>query len=326
MNDEKKQLVSIGLPVFNGDNYLAEAIESVLGQTYKNFELLISDNASTDKTGEICQRYASQDNRIRYYKNDHNLGANPNFNRLVALASGTFFKWMAHDDLVSPDYLEKAIAKMDSHPDAVVCHTAVKMIDERGNRICTNENKLQGTASLRVYDRLGALILEDPNCQSVFALFRTNILRRTRLFHIGHNGDRLLMVELALQGPLVHINEPLFWNRIHGERYTQRPISFGLTHGATWFDMSEDKKRDFPLWRSYFEYFRLVATKVDHSADRWRCYRQLVTWWFANFNAIKMLVELVAFVEPRVLEFAQAIKHRFFGTSIDYFRSRENIP
>lgn len=190
--------------------------------------------------------------------------------------------------------------------------------------MCINENKLQGTASSRVSDRLGAMILEDPNCQSIFSLFRTDVLRRTRLFHIEHNGDRLLMVEAAIEGPFVHVNEPLFLNRIHSERYTAQFTSIARREGTGWFDTSKVKKRDFPQWRAYIEFVRLVKENVGHSSDRWQCYKQLGTWWFANFNSIKMFVELVAFVNPRVLEVAQAVKHRFFGTSMDDFRSRES--
>ena len=321
MNDTHNDLVTVGLAVFNGENYVAEAIESVLGQTYENFELLISDNASTDTTAEICQQYAAQDSRVRYHQNERNLGANPNFNSLVEPASGAFFKWMAHDDLIAPDYLEKCVTALQTNRDAVVCHTAVKVINERGELICINENKLQGTTSSRVSDRLGAMILEDPYCQSIFSLFRTDVLRRTRLFHVTHNGDRLLMVELAMQGPFGHIDEPLFMNRLHHERYTAKSP---FTHGAAWFDTSQVKKRGFPLWRSYVEYFRLVKQNVDHSTERWRCYGQLVGWWFTNFNAIRMLVELLAFIDPRVFDVSQAVKHRFFGTVVSDFRSRES--
>ena len=324
MVDTYSDLVTVGLPVFNGENYVAETIESLLKQTYHNFELLISDNASTDGTAEICQQYAAQDSRVRYHRNERNLGANPNFNRIVKSASGTFFKWMAHDDLVAPDYLEKCVTALQVNRAAVLCHTGVKMINGQGKPLCINENKLQGTTSAIVSDRLGAMILEDPNCQSIFAVFRTNVLRRTSLFRIHHNGDRLLMVELAMQGPFVHINEPLFINRLHSERYTAKAAKIACTQGTAWFDTNNVKKRDLPLWRSYVGYFRLVNQHVGRSPDRWRCYKQLLAWWFTSFNAIRMLVELFAFIDPRVIEVSQAVKHRFFGTVVDDFRSRES--
>ncbi len=104
-SNSQEPLISIGLPVFNGSNFLAEAIESVLNQTYKNFELIISDNASTDSTPEICEKFASEDGRIQYYRNEKNLGAGANYDRCFHLSSGEFFKWIAHDDIIEQKYL-----------------------------------------------------------------------------------------------------------------------------------------------------------------------------------------------------------------------------
>src|ERR1035438_9843576 len=91
--------VSIGLPVYNGENYLDPALNSILRQDYSDLELIISDNASTDATGNICREYAAKDPRIRYYRNETNIGASANFNCLVKLARGEYFKWAAHDDV-----------------------------------------------------------------------------------------------------------------------------------------------------------------------------------------------------------------------------------
>src|SRR5690242_6344650 len=97
--------VSIGLPVYNGERFLAEAIDSVLAQTFTDFELIISDNASTDRTPEICKAYAEKDSRIRYYRNEENQGASWNFNRVFELSRGMCFQWLAHDDYIAPGFL-----------------------------------------------------------------------------------------------------------------------------------------------------------------------------------------------------------------------------
>src|SRR2546425_9420098 len=91
--------VSVGLPVYNGERYLAEALDSLLTQSYEDFELIICDNASTDRTGEIARSYAAKDKRVRYARNDKNLGAGGNFRRGFALASGEYFRWAASDDV-----------------------------------------------------------------------------------------------------------------------------------------------------------------------------------------------------------------------------------
>ena len=94
--------VSIGLPVYNGDNYLAETLDSILAQTFTDFELIISDNGSTDRTEAICRRYAAQDHRVRYVRNPSNLGAARNYKRAFELARGEYFKWNGHDDPLAP--------------------------------------------------------------------------------------------------------------------------------------------------------------------------------------------------------------------------------
>ena len=93
-------LVSIGLPVYNGENFVADAIRCVLSQTFTDWELIISDNASSDRTLSICQEFAAKDSRIRIYQNKRNMGFAPNYNHVFHVSRGRYFKWIAHDDLV----------------------------------------------------------------------------------------------------------------------------------------------------------------------------------------------------------------------------------
>src|SRR6185312_8647929 len=121
--------VTIGIPVYNGERYLEEAIRSALGQTNGDLELVISDNASTDRTAEICRDYALQDSRLRYFRNPSNLGAAPNYNIVFSHARGRFFKWLAHDDLMTPTYVEKVTRVLEARPEAVLCNSVVAYID-----------------------------------------------------------------------------------------------------------------------------------------------------------------------------------------------------
>jgi glycosyltransferase involved in cell wall biosynthesis len=105
--------VSIGLPVYNGENFIREAIDSILGQIFCDFELIISDNASSDGTEEICRSYAGRDQRVRYYRNEENIGSSGNYTRVFLLAKGKYFKWTAHDDICKPDFIEKCIEVLD---------------------------------------------------------------------------------------------------------------------------------------------------------------------------------------------------------------------
>ncbi|UBF27329.1 glycosyltransferase [Kovacikia minuta CCNUW1] len=123
--------VSVGLAVYNGENYIREAIDSILAQTFEDFELIISDNASTDKTQEICLEYAARDQRIRYDRADRNRGAAWNQNRVFELSTGTYYKLAAHDDVIAPDYLAKCVAVLDQNPAVVLCHSWTRSINEK---------------------------------------------------------------------------------------------------------------------------------------------------------------------------------------------------
>ena len=117
-----KPLVSIGMPVYNGENFVKGALDSILAQTFQDFELIISDNASTDKTKEICQKYAAKDQRITLLCNEKNVGAAKNYNRTFYASSGKYFMWLAHDDLIATEYLERCVEILEQNPSIVLCH------------------------------------------------------------------------------------------------------------------------------------------------------------------------------------------------------------
>src|SRR5438067_1373551 len=122
--------VAIGMPVWNGEAFLSEAIESILAQTYGDFELVISDNASTDGTAEICRAYAQRDTRIRYIRQERIIGANPNHNELFRRSSGEYFKWAAHDDILAPEFIRECVKVLDEHDEVVLCCPATVLINE----------------------------------------------------------------------------------------------------------------------------------------------------------------------------------------------------
>lgn len=126
-------LITVGLPVYNGQRYLREAIDSLLAQTCTDFELLISDNASTDSTSEICREYAAKDVRIRYIRQEQNLGAVANFQYVLDHARGRFFTWASDDDLWDEAWLEKLSDAMLDQP-GVAAFGKVYPIDQDGQR------------------------------------------------------------------------------------------------------------------------------------------------------------------------------------------------
>ena len=132
MTRQSQPRLCIGLPVYNGQNYLAAAIESLLGQTFSDFRLIVSDNGSTDGTEDICRSFARRDHRLDYHQSPDNRGMAWNFNRVAALANSEYFKWAAYDDLHAPRFLERCIAVLDADPQVLLCYSTAKVIDEHG--------------------------------------------------------------------------------------------------------------------------------------------------------------------------------------------------
>jgi hypothetical protein len=231
--------VSIGLPVRNGATFVAEAIESILAQTFADFELVISDNASTDRTPEICRGYAAADRRIRFYRQETNIGAAPNFNLVFHRSSGKYFKWAAHDDLIRPTYLERCVAALEADAEAVLCQPVIEIVDGAGEREIYDHGAF-GTGLPRQSDRLAAR-LRARRCTEVFGVIRRDALHGTALIadHVG--ADRTLLIELALRGRFLTVPEILFVNRDHPERFTRRHRT--LHAQAAWYAATGGSQR-----------------------------------------------------------------------------------
>jgi glycosyltransferase involved in cell wall biosynthesis len=301
--------VSIGLPVYNGDNYLAATLESLLAQSYTDFELIVSDNASTDRTAEICQAYASRDRRLRYVRNERNIGAAANYNRTFELATGELFKWHAHDDLLALTCIEKCVAVLDANPDAVLCQSWVEYIDEHGQSLGVYDNLLPHADALRPSTRFAAAILVPHSCTDFFGLARRTALVGTMLHADFHGADRALIAQLALRGRLLKVNEPLFLNRDHPMRYTRtanRPQDRQLWHAG------HVQSRHYPIWRLYREYWQMIPRDLTDRRERLRCYGHLLRWWQVNWNWARMAVDVLAVLNPDIVERAQRAKQRIF--------------
>ncbi len=205
--------VSIGMPVYNGELYLVKAMESLLAQDFGDFELIVSDNASTDATEDICRRFAAADNRIRYHRNDTNLGAAWNFNSLFKLARGKYFKWAAHDDVCEPEFIRKCVRVLEQDSSVVLCYPRTRIIGTRGQVLQDYNVRLNADAALPP-DRVRAIIA-DHLCFEIFGLIRSSVLRKTRLIGNFISSDRALLIELALHGRFFEIPEYLFMRRAH---------------------------------------------------------------------------------------------------------------
>ncbi|MCG6155267.1 glycosyltransferase family 2 protein [Rubinisphaera margarita] len=229
-----KPRVSIGLPVYNAANYLDECLQSMLSQTFEDFELIISDNASTDETERLCRSWQEKDERIRYIRQPENVGAVRNHNLLVDYAQGEYFKWIGHDDVYDERWLEQCVQLLDSEPDVGWCQCRVLHIDEAGTVIAPEEDPaiLAGHSSHSLLEtglvkpgytradraacnRFHSVILGTTWCSDSYGLIRTEILSRTGLFPQCYGPEKVLMAELALHARFAEIPDVLFYKRIH---------------------------------------------------------------------------------------------------------------
>src|SRR6266849_7140404 len=275
---EKSLRVSIGLPVYNGERFLAEAIDAVLNQSFRDLELIISDNASTDRTAEICRDYAARDNRIRDYRNETNIGANPDFRRVFALSTAEYFKWVINDDLQTLDFLEKTAAIMDRDPDIVLCYPRVRVIDEAGNTIKHRSYGLDTHPSLllRPQDRLGKILWINWGSPPIYGLMRSSILRKTPLLGTTYAADQILLAELALHGRFYELPEELLLHREHVYRsvYTN-PSRRSLMEFQ---DPLNARGIVFPAWRVLRDYLASIWRAPLEWNARLACGVHMLRW------------------------------------------------
>ncbi len=277
--------VTIGVPVFNGESFLAKTLESLLSQTFSDFEIVISDNASTDRTKEICRAFASREPRLRYYRNDINRGAVWNHNRVFELARGEFFKWNSADDLCAPEFLARCVAALDQDPAAVMAVSQPEEIDEHEkpleSRTVPSHTLLPAVQrDAPAHVRFRQNIRLDHLCLSIYSLIRSDVLRRTGPMGGYADSDRVLLAHLALFGPCIVIPETLLFNRDHAGRFSRSYSRYdeGWRERANWMDPSNAGQWVFPFWKELFELLRVVRLTPLKWQDRLRCYGEIVRW------------------------------------------------
>ena len=226
--------VTVGVPVRDAERYLPEALDCLLGQTFGDFELVISDNASADGTEALCRAAAARDRRVRYERLGENVGAIENFNRLARSARGRFFKWAASDDLCAPTFLERCVERLGSDDAVAWCHPLTRHIDAAGDPVPAAEDPAlpagepdhslvrpgaTGTKHDRTdpaaWRRFRAVVLGTTWCSDSYGLIRTSVLKRTRLYLPHFGAEKVLMAELALHGRFAEVPEVLFSQRVH---------------------------------------------------------------------------------------------------------------
>jgi glycosyltransferase involved in cell wall biosynthesis len=285
-------IVSIGLFVYNGERFIEDALNSILNQTFTGFELIISDNASTDRTSAIAEAYAQRDDRIRYYRSEKNMGAGWNARRVYELATGKYFKWAAVDDLLEPDLLRQCVEILESDPGCVIAHARTKEVDESQTLINNYVTSIKTD-----YDDPAArfremLLTGGHRCYQIYGVMRMSALRQLRPQGSYVNADGVLLARMSLLGRFYEVPNYLFISRRHSEQSgatlpvrVTRPRRFRLTNWycsslpcPEWWDPSKRRALTFPEFRLLLEYFLSIFRAPLGPRQKLRCYFMLLSW------------------------------------------------
>lgn len=277
--------VSIGMPVFNGEKYLAEALDSLLAQSFTDFELIISDNASDDGTEAICRRFAESDRRVRYIRNDVNRGAAWNHNKVMGEARGELFKLACHDDVCDRELLAACVDALDARSDAVLANpVTLQMMNGDMSRLEIYSSDMALTSPVTAI-RFGDLINEAPPSFPLFGVVRMNALRRIPWYESYKASDRVVLVRIALTGAFVDAPDARFYYRWHENNAThlvRQPAQF-----YRWWHPGRGGGRIYPETRLLYEYLRSLWKVPLSTHERRQCLREVRAWYAAKRPQIR---------------------------------------
>lgn len=280
---EATPLVTIGLPVYNGVKFIQKAIDSLLSQTVSDFEIIISDNASNDGTKKIIETYAKTYKRISYVYNKKNFGAALNYNQLVNMARGTFFKWAAHDDVCAPTFIERCLEGLLTEKEAVLAYPRTEIIDQEGRSI-KHLNEPLNVSESKPHQRFKQFLnyYASPNeCNAVFGLMRIDVLRKTSLIGRFPSSDKVLLGELAIHGRYIQIPEYLFYRRDHTA--TSVRANPAWNQRLHWFDSNAKRvRRVIPVLKFFHEYLSSIWRVEMSNCEKVLCSLQLARWLGRN--------------------------------------------
>lgn len=282
MATDRLPRLSIGLPVYNGERYIRYALDSLINQTYRDFELIISDNASTDSTVMICQEYAARDPRIRFVRNTENVGAAKNFNQAFWRSRGEYFKWAAADDVISPSFLEECVAVLDQNPDVVLAYTKADRIDSSGEINGAYDFPMRVDAA-EPHVRFSDLILVNHFCTAVFGVFRRHVLAKTLLIDPYVGSDRVLLAEIGLRGRMYEVNKYLFHRRDHPQASGRQ---FKMYNRLAWFDPNRRNHINLVYTKMGTAYLHVIDRVPLPWTEKVASYRAVMSWFIRRRRAL----------------------------------------
>lgn len=269
-----KRKVAVGLPVYNGQEYLAAAIESHLSQTFGDFDLVISDNGSTDATPEICADYARKDQRIKFLRSPENRGILWNHRRVMdeSESATQYFRWAGADDILEPGLLQAMVNVLNTRTEVVAVMPDTKNIDDRGEVIGTMARSLD-FQSPDVFQRAHDILVANYQHVIAYGLFRVSTLRlmRTRPNYFGW--DPVFAWELALRGQIVQAAGPALLRRFHVGSISRVKTSKEL---RKWVEPHSKAGMSFPHWNWTYERARVLIACPMSTRDRLRIAKLLL--------------------------------------------------
>lgn len=274
---QPQALVSIGVPVYNCETWLAQALESMLGQTYGALEMVISDNASTDATGEICRSYAARDARIRYVLQPKNIGAAGNYNAVFLKSRGKYFKWASANDYCDNNLVAECVKLLEVRDDVALCYGRTRLIQDNEGRWEDYEDNLdlqQQDPAVRLCELLRRMRLNN----AMNGLFRVTVLRQTSLVRPHLGSDIPLMVEVALRGKIVQIQNAFFWRRMHRGATTNRMTPAEV---AAFYAPQRQRPLTLQTWKLHGAYLSAAMRVPLSYAGKARALAHLARrmWW-----------------------------------------------
>lgn len=262
-------LVSIGVFVYNEDKYVRNSLENLLSQDYANFELIVSDNCSTDDTSSICREFSARDKRVRYERLEKNIGSAANSIKVLERATGEYFMWASGHDRWTPRYVSSCVAALESNPGAALAYGTSDWIDKDGQSLC----KQSGYYDTRGMDPALRLFFTFwGNLHPILGVIRTRYLKQIPKIHACAGTDQIVLAQLALEGAFLHVPEARWTRREPRDPETHKQKmnrylspEFGLA--GTWLD------RNIPLlrlpveilravWRSPLRFIRKIAVSA----------------------------------------------------------------
>ena len=254
MNSHSESLtdmkLSIGLPVHNGEKFIRKCLDSLLAQTFENFEIIISDNASTDDTQKICQEYSKKDKRIQYIQQENNIGLLPNFNFVLEQAKNEFFMWIGVHDFILPDYAKKNMEILASNSNVVgsvskidpynFSESQIDKIDSKfisfTKKLRTRFKKLEAFSISGTYEEKVRKYLTGSTCQVIYGIFRTEKLQKSIVPSLFVGLDWAEMLNVLKFGDIHVVNEVLMYE-FEGGRSTGGIIHISKTYNPSSFSV-----------------------------------------------------------------------------------------